>query len=262
MRCRRAIRTLLVFVLLGAIATVLSSWAIHAFFHRELHRFYQLNIGFRDVAYADALLVRKSDAAMLRAWAPYCIDPPHWFDEPLPIVSPWPAYTAERPGWRAYVAEMHLSDEQGRRRPLANWTLVLYDAGWPLLAMRQGNFASDAYDPAGGYHEVRTTGSSLHHGVHLGHAGLHSPGQWITDSGMLADTQRFALPLLPLWPGFAINTFFYALLLFGAWRLLGVLRRAVRRRGGRCVGCGYDRGGLDAGAACPECGAGVAIGPA
>ncbi|MFI4883274.1 MAG: hypothetical protein ACIAQU_11900 [Phycisphaerales bacterium JB064] len=30
MRCRRAIRTLLVFVLLGAVATVLTSWSIHA----------------------------------------------------------------------------------------------------------------------------------------------------------------------------------------------------------------------------------------
>jgi hypothetical protein len=30
MRCRRAIRTVFVYALLGAVATVLSSWAIHA----------------------------------------------------------------------------------------------------------------------------------------------------------------------------------------------------------------------------------------
>jgi hypothetical protein len=70
---------------------------------------------------------------------------------------------------------------------------------------------------------------------------------------------RFALPLLPLWPGFLINTFFYAILTFALIRGPRVLRRALRRRGGRCVGCGYDRAGLDPLAACPECGAGVGI---
>ncbi|MFI4883273.1 MAG: hypothetical protein ACIAQU_11895 [Phycisphaerales bacterium JB064] len=65
-------------------------------------------------------------------------------------------------------------------------------------------------------------------------------------------TDRFALPLLPLWPGFPINTLLYALLLFIAWRTPIFVRRTLRRRR---VRCGYDRGGLDPGAACPECGA-------
>jgi hypothetical protein len=34
----------------------------------------------------------------------------------------------------------------------------------------------------------------------------------------------------------------------------GVVKRAVRRRRGLCVVCGYDRRGLDVGGVCPECG--------
>ncbi len=52
-------------------------------------------------------------------------------------------------------------------------------------------------------------------------------------------------------PGFAINTIFYAAIL---WLLtLGpfTARRMIRRRRGRCIKCGYDlRGNLSHG--CPE----------
>jgi hypothetical protein len=47
-----------------------------------------------------------------------------------------------------------------------------------------------------------------------------------------------------------------ALWLFEAFTLDGLEIR--RRRRGRCPGCNYDRSGLEAGAACPECGAGAA----
>jgi hypothetical protein len=57
----------------------------------------------------------------------------------------------------------------------------------------------------------------------------------------------------PMWPGFAINTLFYAIIL---WLLIPgpfVLRRVIRLRRGRCPKCGYDlRGKHDAG--CSECG--------
>ena len=61
------------------------------------------------------------------------------------------------------------------------------------------------------------------------------------------------LPLTPLWPGFAVNTLLYGIIL---WLLIPgpfVLRRRIRIRGGRCPQCGYDlRGDLQRG--CPECG--------
>jgi hypothetical protein len=62
------------------------------------------------------------------------------------------------------------------------------------------------------------------------------------------------LGMAPLWPGFAVNTLFYAASAWGLWRMSFALHRRSRRRKGRCAWCGYDRAGLAAGAACPECG--------
>ena len=61
------------------------------------------------------------------------------------------------------------------------------------------------------------------------------------------------LAYLPIWPGFAINTLFYAGIV---WLLIPgpfALRRLIRRRRGLCPACGYDiRHGEHE--ACPECG--------
>jgi hypothetical protein len=65
------------------------------------------------------------------------------------------------------------------------------------------------------------------------------------------------LPIAPIWSGLALNTIFYGMMAWGLLFLPGTLRRWRRRRGGRCVKCGYNRGGLAMGAACPECGAGL-----
>jgi hypothetical protein len=65
-----------------------------------------------------------------------------------------------------------------------------------------------------------------------------------------------ALPLTPLWPGFAVNTLLWG----GAWLPLmwaaGAVRRRYRTARNRCVHCGYLRTGLAPGSACPECGQG------
>lgn len=68
------------------------------------------------------------------------------------------------------------------------------------------------------------------------------------------ELQRLAaLPLRPVWPGFAADTAVFA----AAWLALLTAPPAVRawnrRRAGRCVACGYDLRGGD-GRACPECG--------
>ncbi len=62
-----------------------------------------------------------------------------------------------------------------------------------------------------------------------------------------------ALPLRPLWPGFAVNTLFYAAIL---WLIIPgpfALRRLIRRRRGLCPACGYDLRHAEH-QACPECG--------
>jgi hypothetical protein len=71
----------------------------------------------------------------------------------------------------------------------------------------------------------------------------------------LGDKQRgLRLPWFPLWPGFALNTLFYAGLAWGLWQVPLAIRRRRRRRMNRCVKCGYDRAGIAADAKCPECG--------
>ena len=73
---------------------------------------------------------------------------------------------------------------------------------------------------------------------------------WIRDrTGRLLEF----LPLGPIWPGFAINTIFYAAIVWMLWSSPFAARRMIRHKRGRCIKCGYDlRGDFSAG--CPECG--------
>ena len=56
-----------------------------------------------------------------------------------------------------------------------------------------------------------------------------------------------------IWSGFAINTLFYAVLLWLVTLGQFTLRRYIRREHGRCIKCGYDVRHTDHDA-CPECG--------
>jgi hypothetical protein len=80
-------------------------------------------------------------------------------------------------------------------------------------------------------------------------------GAW--DVALQRWPQRAIIPLRPVWPGFAVNTAYWAMVLWFAVADLRLVRRHIRRRRGRCVKCGYDLRGQPAeGAApgCPECG--------
>ena len=76
--------------------------------------------------------------------------------------------------------------------------------------------------------------------------------EWVT---LLGREYQDELPLRPIWPAFALNTLFYAAIVFGASRLLIAIRRSQRRRRNRCIRCAYPVSGL---ATCPECGTPVA----
>ena len=62
------------------------------------------------------------------------------------------------------------------------------------------------------------------------------------------------LPVLPTWPGFAINTAFYAVALWLLFAAPLALRRRRRIKRGLCPKCAYDLRGTQTGV-CPECGA-------
>ena len=111
------------------------------------------------------------------------------------------------------------------------WFTVL-EAGWPVRALR-GDFRS----PVEGDSHYRYA--------------LMIPRAFRPAYGRIVLWNY--LPLLPLWPGFAVNTLFYAISLWMLVRGPFALRRHLRHRHGRCLKCGYDlRGDLAAG--CPECG--------
>jgi len=108
--------------------------------------------------------------------------------------------------------------------------LVEHAHGWPMLS----HLRSSTLWPGGG----------------RGYAGwlITVPGP-SRDAG----TRLRTLPLAPVWPGFAINTIFYAALLWMLWLSPFVVRRLIRRKRGHCIKCGYDLRGTSGGG-CPECG--------
>jgi hypothetical protein len=81
-------------------------------------------------------------------------------------------------------------------------------------------------------------------------AGQPNSTQWMcTVNRNSCDSLVF--PLRPLWPGFAINTIFYAAVLWVLFAVPGRVRRWRRIKRGVCVRCAYPVGASDV---CTECG--------
>jgi hypothetical protein len=69
--------------------------------------------------------------------------------------------------------------------------------------------------------------------------------------GISGPTQ--VLPKSIIWPGFAINTIFYAAIVWALFFAPGAVRRRVRRKRGQCAACGYSLR-EKVSRKCPECG--------
>jgi hypothetical protein len=76
----------------------------------------------------------------------------------------------------------------------------------------------------------------------------------VIERGDIYHERKAMIALMPLWPGFAINTIFYAAMLWVLCFAPGKLRRTIRRRRGLCPACAYPVG---ASPVCTECGAAV-----
>jgi hypothetical protein len=77
-------------------------------------------------------------------------------------------------------------------------------------------------------------------------AGLDLPSSWNP-----INYPHRRIPLQPLFPGFALNSFLYALLAAGLWTSTTALRRRSRQRKQLCPACAYPIG---ASPTCTECG--------
>jgi len=79
------------------------------------------------------------------------------------------------------------------------------------------------------------------------------------DSGTLLQNTQCWIGWMPIFPGFLVNTLFYAAIWFGIFFGVAALRRFIRKKRGRCVKCSYDLRGTPGDAkGCPECGWGRA----
>jgi hypothetical protein len=108
-------------------------------------------------------------------------------------------------------------------------------AGWPLLAVRSCNTYSSFPRP-----------SALTES--FGEITLPS---WLGNR----DGAPHTVPICPIWPGFAINTLFYAAIVWLLFAAPFALRRRRRIKRGLCPACAYPVGES---AVCTECGKAVA----
>jgi hypothetical protein len=116
-------------------------------------------------------------------------------------------------------------------------TAVRVIVGWPCASLHEEQF----HYPAG-----RGQGQPQARTVHTG--SLEMPAF----AGLLPKARGYFVPSRPIWPGFAVNTIFYAAILwvlFAAPRRVG---RRRRRRRGLCPNCAYPIGDSRV---CTECGA-------
>ena len=163
---------------------------------------------------------------------------------PRPVPTDWPApqrqTSGETWGLSQLLTQALVQPLDAPRSPgaVSGWGMSLFQAGWPCRCVE----AQVA--------EVKRMGvpvrTDFRPAVKLPET-LHFL--------RVREARYRVLPLRPIWLGFAINTLFYAAILWMLWLSPFVVRRVVRRKRGRCINCGYDlRGTSEGGGGCPECG--------
>ena len=169
-----------------------------------------------------------------------------------PLKTNW--FVADRyftygPGWFA-GSSFRINIDQSIHaidRPVERWSAQR--AGWPMHALMTEQYAIGPRPPIKRVRDMPV--ASLRHGIRGGLILHHLP-----QHPMLHPLGYHSLPLMPLWPGFIVNSIFYSACIAALWLGFAGTRHALgrkrRRRGrGQCESCGYDMRGL---VRCPECG--------
>ena len=232
---KRWIFKLVVFLLLGAATTIATSWYFAAGRTKDGEWFGHAEQGYSRIGPigAGSWMVYRNERLGQVLVRSYC-----WLAVPN-LELPRDLGPAERvlPAWASDLAPLE--------PPESSWSddAAVESAGWPAVAMRT------RYDVewrrVAGLHPLQPS-------IRITEGILLTPKAAARRADLLYTTK--ALPLRPLWPGFAINTLFYAAIL---WLLiLGpfTARRMIRRKRGQCSKCGYDLRGAEH-EVCPECGA-------
>ncbi len=150
----------------------------------------------------------------------------------LLILGPRHAVEDLIPSWMSWDEEAITLPDYQRKE------IIVEASGWPALALCGRSTAVWHNKTDKSFFEYDRTGVLLR----------PSNG----DNTAWSTTWRL-IPLMPMWPGFAVNTLFYSAIIWLFAFAPFKLRRYVRHKRGRCIKCAYDlRSDFSAG--CPECG--------
>ena len=242
---RRWVTRLAVFLLLGAIVNIGVAWGCAAWVRPASKA-----IGFGTLIVSRAERPRWS-VEWIEGWGAIRYT---YYPEQVTLAANDAVVMDAHPTWSRTAQKTAITLHGGAPTWILVENMIVEDArGWPFFALRCEFVIAN---PLATFHMYAV---DVHSGIPLER--VYRDGPPVPLPGVLPLRPDYygasALPLRPIWPGFAINTIFYAAIL---WLLtLGpfALRRHLRRKRGLCAKCGYDLRGNSGGGGrggCPECG--------
>jgi hypothetical protein len=236
---KRCAFKLFVFLFAGAIINIAVAWGCALWLGKSS----TLRNWGGDVGEIELMLDQSSRAKPYRDWVVEVIEThgfhaafATWRDPDTAILAYFGLQPVERaeamlPAWGSFlVPPQHPTGGQSHGRSIEAW-------GSPYLCL----YTKWGFDGAHGVHHSE----DLIFGIPVSSEAFPS-----------RPSSRRALPLIPIFPGFAINTIFYAAIVWFLFFAPGAIRKRVRRKRGQCAACGYSlRGRGSSGDKCPECGA-------
>jgi len=233
---KRWVFTIVLFLLLGAVATVAIAWTVTCLPYSPSSKV-------RDEPPFGLFLTFNADVPITRTrcsyHAEYRLKPSFTLRRPCPYVLSGDELDLVAPSW-SIVHDRERLYEMAPPRLQRSWIASIQEqaAGWPCLALRGTHY----FDPSTG-----NDNKTAQHRFAYRRSCIFLP-TWLRP-----DETLYSLPIEPIFPGFLINAVLYAIVL---WMLLCgpfALRRLIRRKRGCCPKCGYDLRG-ELGGGCSECG--------